>query len=113
MAAVVTTTTINRKQVWGTDRVFFCTLAFDTGDYAAGGVAVTPAQFGLSAIHAIMFTGASLEVAATPTGNIPRYNAATGKIQLFQSAAADAPFAEKGAEAFGAGATLDVVVIGY
>jgi hypothetical protein len=48
MAGVVTTTTINRTGVWGDRKMVSATLAFDTGDYAAGGVAITPGQFGLS-----------------------------------------------------------------
>jgi hypothetical protein len=117
MAAVVTSTTVNKKFVIGSKRMVLATLAFDTGDYAAGGVAVTAAQFGLTAIDALFFQGASLEVAATPTANIPRWNPATsstGKISLFQTGtAADGPFNEKGAEAFGSGATVAVVVIGH
>lgn len=112
MAAVVTTTTVQNRTVWGTQRVVRATLAFDTGDYAAGGVAVTPAQFGLTRIDEIIFPGAAIEVSATPTGQIPHYAPATGKIVIFQSATADAPFNEKGAEAFGAGANVRVIVIG-
>jgi hypothetical protein len=114
MAAVVTTTTVSKRFVIGSKRMVLATLAFDTGDYAAGGVAVTAGQFGLRAIDALFFQGASIEVAATPTANIPRFNPTTSKIELFQgSTAADGPFNEKGAEAFGAGATVGVVVIGH
>jgi hypothetical protein len=114
MAAVVTTTTVNKRFVIGSKRMVLATLAFDTGDYAAGGVAVTAAQFGLSKIDSLFFEGAAIEVAATPTANIPRWNPSTSKISLFQQgSAADAPMAEKGAEAFGSGATVGVVVIGH
>lgn len=112
MAAVVTTTTINRKSVWGDRRVVSATLEFDTGDYAAGGVAVTPAQFGLGVIDEVI-CHVGLEVSATPTAQLYRYNPSTSKIEVFQSAAADAPFAEKGVEAFGAGASVRCLVIGY
>lgn len=112
MAAVVTTTTINKQTVWGTQRVVFATLAFDTGDYAAGGVAVTAAQFGLTFIDD-MIINQQIETSATPTANIGMYNTATSKIRIFQgSTAADAPFNEKGAEAFGTGANARVIVIG-
>lgn len=111
MAAVVTTTTVNKRTVFGDVRVVFATLAFDTGDYAAGGVAVTPGQFGLQSIIAIQPT-VGLEVSATPTAQLFRYNSTTSKLEVFQSAGADAPFNEKGVEAFGAGASVDVVVYG-
>jgi hypothetical protein len=114
MAAVVTTTTVNKRIVIGSKRMVLATLAFDTGDYAAGGVAVTAAQFGLVKIDTLFFEGASLEVAATPTANIPRWNPSTSKISLFQADTTDGdPFAEKAAEAFGAGATVGVIVIGH
>jgi hypothetical protein len=112
MAPVVTTTSIQKRAVLGSFRMVFSTLAFDTGDYAAGGVAVTAGQFGLNRIQEIIFPGAAVEVSATPTAQIPRFNPTTSKVEIFQSATADAPFAEKGAEAFGAGASVRVIVIG-
>ncbi len=113
MAGVVTTTTINAKHVWGDQRVVDATLAFDTGDYAAGGVAITAAQFGLNSIQYVMPQPVGFEVSATPTFNLWNWIGSTSKLQAVQSAAGDAPFAEKGAEAFGAGASLRVLVIGY
>ncbi len=113
MAGVVTTTTINAKHVWGDQRVVDATLAFDTGDYAAGGVAVTASQFGLNSIQYVIPQPIGLEVAATPTFNLWQWVPATSKLRAAQSAAGDAPFAEKGAEAFGSGANLQVLVIGY
>ena len=112
MAAVVTTTTVNRKSVWGNDVVLDVTLSFDTGDYAAGGVAITASQFGLTAIRYVNCE-VGLEVSATPTAQLYRWNEATSKIQVFQAAAADAPFNQKGNEAFGAGASVRCLVIGY
>lgn len=113
MAAVVTTTTINRKTVWGDDRVVDATLAFDTGDYAAGGVAITASQFGLQAIR-LVIPATALEVSATPTAQIVRWNPTTSKLEVYQAGAnAGDPFPEKGAEAFGAGASVRVLVIGY
>lgn len=112
MAAVVTTTTLNKSTVWGTQRVVFATLAFDTGDYAAGGVAVTAAQLGLTFIDDVIVTQL-IETSATPTANIGMYNPATSKIRIFQTGtAADGPFNEKGAEAFGTGANARVIAIG-
>ena len=114
MAAVVTTTTVDKSLVFGSKRVVLATLAFDTGDYAAGGVAVTAAQFGLVNIDAMIIQGAALEVSATPTAQIARFNPSTLKIQIFQAGAnAGDPFPEKGAEAFGAGASVAVMVIGH
>lgn len=117
MAAVVTTTTINRTTVWGDRKAVSATLAFDTGDYAAAGIAVTPAQVGLQVIDEILFMGAALEVAATPTASVPQYNrvsATSHKIRLFQSTTgAPAFLTEKVAGAMGAGATVRILVIGY
>lgn len=113
MAAVVTTTTVVEKFVFGTKRVHLVSFAYDTGDYAAGGVAVTAAQCGLNVITGMFFEGVALEVAATPTANLPYWDSSASKIVYFQSAAADAPFAEKGAEAFGTGATVRAWVIGH
>lgn len=113
MAGVVVTTTIQKKISIGSQRMVAATLAMDTGDYAAGGFAVTAGQFGLNTIVEIIFPGAALEVSATPTAQLPYYKPSTSKIQIFQSASADAPFNEKGAEAFGSGASVRVLVIGY
>jgi hypothetical protein len=117
MAGVVTTTTINRSNVWGDRRAVSATLAFDTGDYAAGGIVVTPGQFGLQVIDEILFMGAALEVAATPTASVPQYNrvsATSHKIRLFDSTTgAPAYLPEHAASAMGSGATLRCLVIGY
>lgn len=109
MADVATTTTINDKFVWGNKRVRIATLAFDTGDYAAGGIAVTPGQFGLASISAVLFQGASVD--SDTKANVPFWNATTGKIQLFESAGDGDPMDEKPAEAMVA-STLRLVVIG-
>lgn len=113
MAGVVTTTTIQKRVTLGSLRAVFATLAFDTGDYAAGGVAVTAAQFGMNRIQEIVFPGAALEVAATPTAQIPRFNPTTSKVEIYQSGAEDAPLKEKGVEAFGSGAAVRVIVFGF
>jgi hypothetical protein len=114
MAAVVTTTTVEEKLVFGNKRVHRVTFAYDTGDYAAGGVAVTAAQCGLNTILGMFFEGVALEVSATPTAQLPRWNQTTSKIQYFQgSGTAGAVFPEKGAEAFGAGAGVTAWVIGH
>jgi hypothetical protein len=115
MAAAVTTTTLNKTTVWGTQRVVDATLAYDTGDYAAGGIAITPQQFGLTFIHSVLFQGAVLDVAATPSALVPRWvpsSATAGKIQLFECAGAGASLTEKPAEAMGTGATVRVIVLG-
>lgn len=114
MAAVVTTTTIQKRVALGSLRAVFATLAFDTGDYAAGGVAVTAGQFGLNRIQEIVFPGAAIETSATPTGQVPEFNPTTSKIRIFQTGtAADGPLNEKGAEAFGTGASVRVIVFGF
>ena len=112
MAAAVVTTTVHRRDVSGSLRTSYATLAFNTGDYAAGGIAVTPQQFQLNNIWEICFAGAGLEVSGTPTAQVPFYNPATSKIQFFQSGAANAPLPEKGAEAFGSGASVRCIVFG-
>lgn len=48
--------------------------------YAAGGDAVTPSQFGLTALDDIDVEPGSN---ATPNAIVPRYNKATGKIMMF------------------------------
>lgn len=115
MADVITTTTINRKSVWGDRRAVSATLAFDTGDYVTGGIPVTAAQFGLSVLDEIIPLGAALDVAATPSALLARwvYSASAPKIQLFESAGAGASLTEKPAEAMGTGATMRVLAIGY
>ncbi len=113
MAAVVATVSVTRSSVWGDRRCVDATISFDTGDYAAGGVALTPASFGLSSKIDFILTEPGYEVSATPTYNLYRWNSSTSKLEVIQSAAGDAPFAEKGAEAFGAGANVRVLVIGY
>jgi hypothetical protein len=112
MAPVVATTTVNRKSVWGDRRMVDATISFDTGDYAAGGVAVTPAQFGLQVIDFIL-CDLGIETSATPTAQLVRYNPSASKLVVFQSATTGVPFPEKGAEAFGTGASVRVFVIGY
>ena len=114
MAAVVTTTTIVKKSVWGDRRAHLVKFAYDTGDYAAGGVAVTAAQCGLSVIDSMFFEGAAYEVSATPTASVPQWDTTNSKIVYYQTGtAADGPLNEKGAEAFGAGASVRAWVIGY
>lgn len=113
MAAVVTTTTIVAKRVWGDRRAHLVNFAYDTGDYATGGVAVTAAQCGLQVIDSVFFEGMGYEVSATPTANVPQWDSANSKIIYYQSGADNAPLAEKGAEAFGAGASVRAWVIGY
>lgn len=117
MAAVVVTATINRKSVFGDRRANMVTLAFDTGDYAAGGIAITPAMVGLKYIDMLQIEGAVTNVVATPTGLLGQWvpdasPSVGGKIRLFEAAAAGADFTEKPAEAMGSGATVRVLAIG-
>ena len=110
MAAVVTTTSIARKSVWGDRRVVTATLTFDTGDYADGGIAVTASQFGLTVLDFVIPLGPAFTADAA---NPAAYDVANSKIVLFETGtSADAPLNEKGVEAMIA-ATLNVVAIGY
>ena len=110
MAGVVTTTTIEDTSVFGTRRVVAAKLAFDTGDYASGGIAVTPAQFGLQVIKAMLFQGASID--SNTSANVAGWDPANSKILLFESDSEGDPLDQKPAEAMLA-STLRVFVIGY
>lgn len=113
MAAVVVTTTVNRTTVWGDRKVVFADLAFDTGDYAADGVPITPAQFGLNTVIDECIVTQAFEVSATPTANVGMFNPDDVAIRFFQSAGDGDALDEKPAEAFGSGAGCRVIVIGY
>lgn len=109
MAAVATTTTIIRRSVWGDRRVVSAKLAFDTGDYADGGIAVTAAQFGLKNIDALIPQGAAF---SATLANVAAWDHANSKIVLFESAGDGDMLDEKPAEAMTA-TTLYVLVIGH
>lgn len=106
----VAITPAGRRTVFGDRRVGFYDLVF-SGTYTTGGEAVTAASFGLNSIDLIL-TEATISTATT-TAEIIAYTASTGKIQMFESGAANAPLAEKGsAEAYVAGTNARVMVIG-
>lgn len=108
MAGVVTTTTVLARTVWGTKRVVLAKLAFDTGDYADGGIAVTAAQFGLTSIDAVIPQGASFSASLA---NVAAWDQSASKIVMFECGADGDMLDEKPAEAMTA-TTLYVTVIG-
>ena len=105
----VTVTQVGRRTVFGDRRVGFYDVAF-SGSYATGGEAVTPGLFGLNFIDLMLPQEAV--TTATTTANPISYNQGTGKIQMWESGAANAPLAEKGVEAYDAGVAARVMVIG-
>lgn len=109
MAGVVTTTTVVRKSVWGDRTVKTVTLAFNTGDYADGGIAVTASQFGLSVLDVVIPLGPAF---SSTLANPVAWDPATSKLVLFECGADGDMLDEKPAEAMTA-TTLNVLVIGY
>lgn len=85
MAVAVT----NPTNLGGTGNVFIKTGLFSPGLQATGGVAVTPATFGLSRIDSLMF--------AAGEGYVSFYKASTGKVITYQSAGSAAAMADVGA----------------
>lgn len=109
MAAVATTTTVSRRSVWGDRRAITAKLVFDTGDYADGGIAVTPAQFDLTSIEAVIPLGVAF---SATLANAVAWDPATSKLVLFECGADGDMLDEKPAEAMTA-TTLNVLVIGF
>lgn len=108
MAAAVT---VVKTSVFGDRKAVQANIAF-SGTYTTTGEAVAPSAFGLSVIDRVLFEGATLD--SSSTALLPAWNATTGKIMLFEGVAAAAPFAEKNnTEAYVAGTTARVLVIGY
>jgi len=100
-----------KKSVYGSDRVVTGTLAF-SGNYATGGEAVTPATFGLTRIDLIIFDGLAIATDGG-TANGVKYNAATGKVLQYESAATGLALLEKtNSEAYATGSNANVLVIG-
>lgn len=74
MAAPVMTVTINRRAVVGDRRSIEATIAYDTGAYATGGVAIAASDFGLQQLDGIQVIGSEVHRA--------EYDAANGKMMI-------------------------------
>ena len=114
MATAVFTFTANTngKQRVGKQKYVSGVLTSDNGDYAAGGLAVTAATFGLSRlddvdIHGVVSDGATAGVLAEGA----YYDATTKKIQFFTSAGDGDPMDEGNTTALN-GYTLRVTAKG-
>lgn len=102
---------VERREVFGSSRILFATLTFSS-NYAAGGESLTAADLGLKRLDFITFTGVAPATALT-TADVPGYNYATNKVLMYQTgSAADAPLAEKGAEAYITGCNVRIMAVG-
>ncbi len=119
-AAVITVTKPSdvRGAVFGNKRVHFRDITADTGDYAAGGFTLTAAQLGLHnhidfCSVGSMATDGTSGATAEMVGITYTTGGVSVKFQVYQTGtSADAPFNEKGAEAYAANFTFRVMVIG-
>jgi hypothetical protein len=94
----------------GNKRVTYCDVTF-TGSHAAGGETLTARDF---ALNTIQFVSGVVTEAAGQTAGLPvTYNRSTGKLQMYEAAAAGSPGAEKGAEAYAATTVGHLKVEGY
>lgn len=101
MAAPVMTVTINRRAVVGDRHSIEATVAYDTGNYATGGVAIAASDFGLQQLDGIQVIGSEVHRG--------EYDAANGKMMLRVAATG----AEVGnAVALTSGAKLHVRALG-
>ena len=105
-----------REVKWGNLRVKFFDITADTGDYAAGGFTKTAAELGLKSIFwagvGSMATDGTSGATAEMVG-ITYPSSTSVKFQIYQTGtSADAPFNEKGAEAYAANFTIRVMVVG-
>jgi hypothetical protein len=84
-----------------------------SGNYATGGEAITPADFGVSAFKRVLPHGGVAAAADVATALPVFWNAATGKFVFYEGSAAGTALSEKtNAEAYPTGCFLDVTVIG-
>ena len=118
-AAVYTFTkpTDVRGYVEGNKKVRFFDWTSDTGDYAAGGVTKTAASLGFKHIDNVEVGSVATQgtdgVSAVAVG-VTFVSAGTSvKFQLYEAAAANAPLAEKGAEAMVANFTVRLKITGF
>jgi hypothetical protein len=93
MAAAAFNKVLDSEDVWGKHRVSYWDMVLSATVYAAGGIAVTAAQFGLRSILSIDECGASVLPSTTSDYKLT-YNSGTGKVQLFGGAASGVALAE-------------------
>lgn len=119
-AAVITVTRPSdvRGCVLGNKRLAFRDITADTGDYAAGGFTLTANQLVSGAKHidfcavGSMATDGTAGATAEMVGVTYVSSGTSVKFQLYQTGtSADAPFNEKGAEAYLANFTFRVMLI--
>jgi alpha-D-ribose 1-methylphosphonate 5-phosphate C-P lyase len=92
MAMTVTLDNPDKIPLRGDYWLVFGTFTFDTASYTTGGWALTAAQLGGDSIVKIVAGKSSVDT------NFARYNASTGKVQLFRDVATG-PIAEHTAAA--------------
>lgn len=98
--------------VVGNKRMHMRKLVFSS-NYAAGGEAITAADFDLHTLEHVLINGGVAMASALTTGCPVGYNAATGKIVFYEGESTDAtPLPEKGAEAHITGAFVYATGIG-
>jgi hypothetical protein len=73
--------TVLSKDVQGTQCIVYGTIEMTAGTHPAGGLALNPAKFGLSAVDFVSFE--TVELAAT-TALVARYDRATDKVTLHE-----------------------------
>jgi hypothetical protein len=93
MASIAFTKVADSEDVWGKHRVNYWTMVLSATTYAAGGFAVTAAQFGLRNILSLEEVGTPVLPSTTSDYKLT-YNSGTGKIQLFGGAASTVALAE-------------------
>ncbi len=107
----IAVTQVGRRTVFGDRRVGFYDVVF-SGNYAAGGEAVTPATWGLSDVD---YISNELGVATAGTTAVAvSFNPGTSKLQSWESAATGLPFLEKtDTEVYITGQTARLMVVGH
>lgn len=108
MAAAVTRRYPN-EDVWGRHRINIVRVAL-SGNYATGGEAFEPRDFGIGDPIFVVVVA----VDAVTTSLVYHYDRVGKKIMAFEGSAAGTALTEKtNAEAYPAGAEVDVLIIGY
>lgn len=122
-AAVITVTQPSdvKPTIFGNKDVLWFDITADTGDYAANGFAITtkslpPNGFGMRHVDFVdvgsVATTGTNGATANPIGVRYSNSGTTVRFQVYESAAAGSPPAEKGAEAYDANFTFRVMVVG-
>jgi len=96
MATAVLTFTAdtNGRQRVGRQHVVTGKLVSDDGDYAAGGMAVTAATFGLSRLDSLNIDGLAIDGTGAILAEPAAYDAEAGKVSFFTSAGDGDPMDE-------------------